>query len=72
MLKSPTTMQWRDLGAGNKPKPNLDNARRGILAMHILCRHDQFRDVTTIGYIGDQNVHEIKPMEGKVVPLGVV
>jgi predicted P-loop ATPase len=72
MLKSPTTMQWRELGAGNKPKASLYNARAGILAMKILCRHDLFRDITIIGYVGDQNVHEIKPMEGKLTDAALL
>jgi predicted P-loop ATPase len=72
MLKSPTTMQWRELGAGNKPKPSLYNARIGIMAMKIICRHDLFRDVTLINYIGDQHVHQIKPMEGKLTDAALL
>jgi hypothetical protein len=72
MLKSPATIQWRELGAGNNPKPSLYNARLGIMAMNILCRHDLFRDVTTIGYIGDQNVHEIKPLIGELTDAALL
>jgi predicted P-loop ATPase len=66
MLLKPVTMQWRELGAGNKAKASLYNARLGIMAMNIMCRHDEFRDVTIIGYAGDQNTHEIKPLIGEL------
>jgi predicted P-loop ATPase len=62
----PVTMQWRELGAGNKPKASLYNVQLGLLAMKILVRHDLFRDVTIIGYADDQTVHEIKPLIGEL------
>jgi predicted P-loop ATPase len=68
----PVTMQWRELGAGNKPKASLYNARLGILEMKILCRHDLFRDITIIGYVGDKNVHEIKPLLGELTNAALI
>src|ERR1700732_4755086 len=71
LLKSPT-VQWREVRHNGKPQPSLDNARRGIMTMKILCRHDLFRDVTVIGYAGDQNVHEIKPLIGELTTAALL
>jgi predicted P-loop ATPase len=67
----PATPQWREL-SGKNPKASLYNARAGIMAMKILCRHDLFRDVTIIGYAGDQNVHEIKPLIGELTTAALL
>ncbi len=58
--------QWRELRGEGKPKASLFNAKVGIMAMKISCRHDLFRDVTVIGYAGDDTVHEVKPLIGEL------
>jgi predicted P-loop ATPase len=72
-MRSPSVnVQWRELGAGNKPKASLYNARVGIMAMGILCRHDLFRDITVISYAGDPNVHEVKPIVGELTDAALL
>jgi predicted P-loop ATPase len=66
MHKTITKVQWREVGAHGKPKPSLYNARVGIMAMKISCRHDMFRDITIVGYLGDNVTHEIKPLLGEL------
>jgi predicted P-loop ATPase len=66
MHRPVTPIQWREVGAHGQPKPSLFNTRLGIMSMKISCRHDQFRDVTIIGYVGDDTVHEIKPIMGEL------
>ena len=61
-----TTPKWREVFPNGKPRASLYNARAGIMAMHIVCRHDLFRDVTIIGYAGDNIVHELKPLMGEL------
>jgi hypothetical protein len=58
---------WRERRRGDdSPLPSMHNARLGIVAMGIECRHDLFRDVTIINFAGDTITHEVKPLIGEL------
>jgi predicted P-loop ATPase len=46
--------QWREVRHNGKPQPSLYNTRAGLMAMRVICRHDLFRDITLIGFAGDE------------------
>lgn len=59
-------LNWRECRANGSPVASMYNVRLGIVAMGIECRHDVFRDVTLIGFQGDEVVHELKPLIGEL------
>ncbi len=69
---SARVLDWREVKVNGSPKASLYNVRLGIVAMGIRCRHDLFRDVTTIGFEGDDVVHEIRPILGEVTDAAMM
>jgi len=60
-------LPWRERrGKGGFPIASFHNVRLGLVAMGIECRHDLFRDVTIIGFKGDEVTHEVKPLIGEL------
>jgi hypothetical protein len=62
---------WRECTAKGAPKSSMHNARLGIMAMGIECRHDLFRDVTIIGFKGEAS-HEIRPLMGELTDAALL
>jgi hypothetical protein len=62
----PGEPNWRERRVNGSPLPSMHNARLGIVAMGIECRHDLFRDVTIMNFTGDNITHEVKPLIGEL------
>ena len=59
-------LDWREVRANGSPIASYYNVRLGIKAMGIDVRHDLFRDVTIVGFKGDEVVHEVEPLIGEL------
>ena len=59
-------LPWREVRANGSPIASYYNVQLGIKAMGIDARHDLFRDVTIIGFKGDEIVHEVTQLIGEL------
>jgi predicted P-loop ATPase len=59
-------INWRERTPYGQVAKSMHNAALAITDLGIKARHDLFRDIVTIGFIGDEVQHDVAPLVGEL------